>query len=82
MMPPSPARPNSQLPAPQDIVAGKKLRMVGIVGIYAANTVGDDIEVYIDESRAEVGPSTEGWDETGHSSSGWVAGWQQGGLKE
>ncbi|KAL4434809.1 hypothetical protein ABPG77_005336 [Micractinium sp. CCAP 211/92] len=38
----------------QDIIAGKKLRMVGIVGIYAANSVGDDIEVYTDESRAEV----------------------------
>jgi hypothetical protein len=28
--------------------------MVGIVGIYPANSVGDDIEVYTDESRAEV----------------------------
>ena len=28
--------------------------MVGIVGIYPANSSGDDIEVYGDESRAEV----------------------------
>jgi len=40
---------------PQDIVEGKKLRMMGIIGIYPANSVGDDIEVYTDESRAQVG---------------------------
>lgn len=45
---------------PQEIIAGKKLRMVGIVGIYAANSVGDDIEVYSDETRAEVGASGRG----------------------
>lgn len=28
--------------------------MRGIVGIYAANTVGDDIELYKDDTRAEV----------------------------
>ncbi|EFN52253.1 hypothetical protein CHLNCDRAFT_36916 [Chlorella variabilis] len=38
----------------QDIIAGKKLRIVGIVGIFPANSVGDDIEVYTDESRAQV----------------------------
>ena len=38
----------------QDIVANKKLTMRGIVGIYAANTVGDDIEIYSDDSRSEV----------------------------
>ncbi|KAI3432427.1 hypothetical protein D9Q98_003981 [Chlorella vulgaris] len=38
----------------QDIIAGKKLRLCGIVGIFPANSVGDDIEVYADESRGEV----------------------------
>lgn len=32
----------------------KKLQMRGIVGLYAANAVGDDIEVYTDDSRTEV----------------------------
>ncbi|KAL3131106.1 hypothetical protein ABBQ38_000415 [Trebouxia sp. C0009 RCD-2024] len=38
----------------QDIVEKKKLQMRGIVGLYAANTVGDDIEIYKDDSRTEV----------------------------
>ena len=38
----------------QDIVDNKKLQMRGIIGLYAANAVGDDIEVYKDDSRAEV----------------------------
>ena len=38
----------------QDIVDHKKLQMRGIVGIYAANAVGDDIEIYKDDSRSEV----------------------------
>lgn len=38
----------------QDIVDNKKLQMRGIIGLYAANTVGDDIEVYKDDSRTEV----------------------------
>ena len=38
----------------QDIVDNKKLQMQGIVGLYAANAVGDDIEVYKDDSRTEV----------------------------
>ena len=37
-----------------DIVARKRLRLVGVVGLFPANAVGDDIEVYADESRAEV----------------------------
>eukprot|EP00887_Chlorella_sp_A99_P006796 scaffold2.g6796.t1 len=37
-----------------DIIAHKKLRLVGIVGVFPANAVGDDIEVYADESRAAV----------------------------
>ena len=32
----------------------KKLIMRGIVAIYAANAVGDDIELYKDDTRAEV----------------------------
>ena len=32
----------------------KKLQMRGIVGLYAANSVGDDIEIYEDESRSQV----------------------------
>lgn len=38
----------------QDIIANKRLRLVGIVGLFPANAVGDDIEVYADESRAAV----------------------------
>ena len=38
----------------QDIVDNKKLQMRGIVGLYAANAVGDDIEIYKDDSRTEV----------------------------
>ena len=39
---------------PQEIVDGKKLRLVGVVGLFPANSVGDDIEVYADETRATV----------------------------
>ena len=39
---------------PQEIVAAKSLRLVGVVGIYPANAQGDDIELYVDEARAEV----------------------------
>eukprot|EP00897_Mesotaenium_endlicherianum_P008500 jgi/Mesen1/7679/ME000401S07012 len=38
----------------RDIVARGLLRVRGIVGLYAANAVGDDIEVYADEGRSEV----------------------------
>jgi 5-methyltetrahydrofolate--homocysteine methyltransferase len=38
----------------RDIVAGKKLAGHGVVGLYPANSVGDDIEVYTDETRSEV----------------------------
>jgi len=37
----------------EDIRKNKKLQLHGIVGIYPANSVGDDIEVYADESRGE-----------------------------
>ncbi|PKG40744.1 methionine synthase [Psychromonas sp. Urea-02u-13] len=38
-----------------DIVeAGGEISASGIVGIYPANSVGDDIEIYTDESRSEI----------------------------
>jgi 5-methyltetrahydrofolate--homocysteine methyltransferase len=38
----------------QDIVKGKLFTARGVYGIWPANSVGDDIEIYTDESRAEV----------------------------
>jgi 5-methyltetrahydrofolate--homocysteine methyltransferase len=38
----------------QDIVTGKLLTAKGAYGIWPANSVGDDIEIYTDESRSEV----------------------------
>ncbi|KAM3581116.1 hypothetical protein VKS41_006555 [Umbelopsis sp. WA50703] len=38
----------------KEIVADKLLKAKGIVGFYPANSNGDDIEVYTDESRSEV----------------------------
>ncbi len=38
----------------QDVVEKKMLRLKGIVAVYAANAVGDDIEIYADEERGEV----------------------------
>lgn len=35
----------------REIVAQKRLQVRGIVGLYPANSVGDDIEIYEDESR-------------------------------
>lgn len=35
-----------------DIVKRKRVKLNGIVGIYPANSVGDDIEVYEDETRS------------------------------
>eukprot|EP00884_Botryococcus_braunii_P010648 jgi/Botrbrau1/19585/Bobra.0035s0068.1 len=37
----------------KEIIAEKKLTLNGIIAIYPANSVGDDIEVYADESRSE-----------------------------
>lgn len=37
-----------------DIIARKLLKAKGVVGIYPANSVGDDIEVYADETRKQV----------------------------
>ena len=38
----------------QQIVADKMLTAHGIVGLYPANSVGDDIELYADESRTKT----------------------------
>jgi 5-methyltetrahydrofolate--homocysteine methyltransferase len=38
----------------QQIVAGKKLQAKAVIGLYAANSVGDDIELYDDEARTSV----------------------------
>ena len=37
-----------------EIVEGKKLSLNAIVGIFPANSVGDDIEIYDDETRSSV----------------------------
>ena len=37
-----------------DIVQHRKLRLVGVVGIYEANSEGDDIKIYSDSSRSTV----------------------------
>jgi 5-methyltetrahydrofolate--homocysteine methyltransferase len=36
------------------IIAGKLLKARGVIGFFPANSVGDDIEVYSDESRSHV----------------------------
>jgi 5-methyltetrahydrofolate--homocysteine methyltransferase len=36
------------------IIDEKIINLVGIVGLYPANSVGDDIEVYADETRTEI----------------------------
>eukprot|EP00879_Flechtneria_rotunda_P001912 GHRR01002085.1.p1 GENE.GHRR01002085.1~~GHRR01002085.1.p1 ORF type:complete len:831 (+),score=321.20 GHRR01002085.1:401-2893(+) len=38
----------------KDFVANKRVRLNGIVGFYPASAVGDDVEVYADESCCEV----------------------------
>ncbi|KNC81822.1 methionine synthase [Sphaeroforma arctica JP610] len=38
----------------KDLIASKKIKAAGICGIYPANSVGDDIEVYTDETRTTV----------------------------
>jgi 5-methyltetrahydrofolate--homocysteine methyltransferase len=38
----------------KDFSDNKRLQMHAVVGIYAANSVGDDIEVYTDDTRGEV----------------------------
>jgi len=36
------------------LIAGRHLHARGVIGFFPANSVGDDIEVYTDESRSEV----------------------------
>ncbi len=36
------------------IIEGKLLRARGVIGLFPANAAGDDVEIYSDESRAEV----------------------------
>ncbi len=36
-----------------EVIAGKRLAANGVVGFWPANSVGDDIELYADESRGE-----------------------------
>lgn len=38
----------------QEFVRDKPVTLNAIVGLYPANSVGDDVEVYTDESRSEV----------------------------
>ncbi|KAK9815486.1 hypothetical protein WJX72_004510 [[Myrmecia] bisecta] len=38
----------------KDFVKNKSITLRGIVGIYPANSVGDDIEIYTDETRSQV----------------------------
>ncbi|MFP5349055.1 MAG: methionine synthase [Gammaproteobacteria bacterium] len=38
----------------KELIAGRKLTANGVIGLFAANSVGDDIEVYTDETRARV----------------------------
>jgi 5-methyltetrahydrofolate--homocysteine methyltransferase len=37
----------------QRLIEGRWLTASGVIGLYPANSVGDDIEIYADESRAE-----------------------------
>ncbi|WP_339700239.1 vitamin B12 dependent-methionine synthase activation domain-containing protein [uncultured Roseivirga sp.] len=37
-----------------EVIEGNLLQANGVVGLYPANSVGDDIEVYTDETRSEV----------------------------
>ncbi|PNV76946.1 methionine synthase [Leptospira inadai] len=38
----------------EDIVKNKRYRAKGVIGIFPANSVGDDIEVYEDETKSKV----------------------------
>ncbi len=38
----------------KDFLAHKRVKLNAVVGLYPANAVGDDIEVYTDETRATV----------------------------
>jgi 5-methyltetrahydrofolate--homocysteine methyltransferase len=38
----------------KELIAGRKLTANGVIGLFAANSVGDDIEVYEDDTRTKV----------------------------
>jgi 5-methyltetrahydrofolate--homocysteine methyltransferase len=38
----------------KEMIAGRKLQANGVFGLFAANSVGDDIEVYTDDTRSSV----------------------------
>jgi 5-methyltetrahydrofolate--homocysteine methyltransferase len=38
----------------KELVVGRRLAANGVIGLFAANSVGDDIEVYTDDTRAHV----------------------------
>ena len=42
------------------LIEGRWLTASGVIGLYPANTVGDDIEIYTDESRTEVAMTWHG----------------------
>lgn len=44
----------------QDIVANNSIKLRGVVGIYAAGSVGDDIQVFADAGREHVAASFHG----------------------
>ncbi|MBC7548575.1 MAG: methionine synthase [Polaromonas sp.] len=44
----------------QRLIDGRWLTANGVIGLYPANSVGDDIEIYTDESRTEVAMTWHG----------------------
>jgi Vitamin B12 dependent methionine synthase, activation domain len=42
------------------LIEGRWLAASGVMGLYPANSVGDDIEIYLDETRAEVAMTWHG----------------------
>jgi 5-methyltetrahydrofolate--homocysteine methyltransferase len=44
----------------QRLIEGRWLTANGVIGLYPANSVGDDIEIYTDESRTEVAMTWHG----------------------
>jgi 5-methyltetrahydrofolate--homocysteine methyltransferase len=45
---------NDALKMLKELIAGRKLTANGVIGLFAANSVGDDIEIYTDDSRTKV----------------------------
>lgn len=44
----------------KDFAANKSVRLNAVVGLYPANAVGDDIEVYTDDTRTTVAARLHG----------------------